>query len=316
MQERLREEARRLLADGEVEVVIGHREGTAPYRVAPAFIENAEHASQLILNELCDINLVNYLPRLKCRAAVVAKGCEARAVQVLVHEQQIKRESVVILGVPCRGIIDRRKLAAVEGLRLADLTAVSRRDGHLVLSAGQDLEVPATDLLRSECLVCRHPTPVTADTMLGDEVAASPAATDRDLQPLTEATDEERLAFFSRGFERCIRCYACVKACPLCYCTTCFAEQERPQWLPRTVGLDENRFFHLGRAIHLAGRCTDCGACDRACPMEVPLRELNAKLAAEALHLFAYESGLDPAAPPPFTTFLPDDTEEAIEGGL
>ena len=99
----------------------------------------------------------------------------------------------------------------------------------------------------------------------------------------------------------------------MCYCTTCFAIQDKPQYVPRMVGLDENRMFHLGRAMHLAGRCVGCGACDRACPVDIPLRALNTKLACETKDLFGVVAGLDMDQKPPLVEFLPGDTEEALD---
>lgn len=79
------------------------------------------------------------------------------------------------------------------------------------------------------------------------------------------------------------------------------------------VGLDENRMFHLGRAMHLAGRCVGCGACDRACPVDIPLRALNTKLACETRDLFGVVAGLSMDQKPPLVEFLPGDTEEALD---
>ena len=124
---------------------------------------------------------------------------------------------------------------------------------------------------------------------------------------------EERLKYYEGAFSRCIRCYACVRGCPMCYCTTCFAMQTKPQYLPRVVSMDENRVFHLGRALHLTGRCVDCGACDRACPVDIPLRKLNTKMAREARELFGAVAGLDTEHMPPLIEFLPGDTEEALD---
>jgi ferredoxin len=150
--------------------------------------------------------------------------------------------------------------------------------------------------------------------MIGHEIAPRDEAKFRELQDKLEAvTPDERAKYFEGHFSRCIRCFACVKACPMCYCTTCFAIQDKPQYIPRMVGLDENRMFHLGRAMHLAGRCVGCGACDRACPVDIPLRALNTKLASETKDLFGIEAGLSMDQKPPLVEFLPGDTEEVLD---
>jgi len=53
--------------------------------------------------------------------------------------------------------------------------------------------------------------------------------------------------------------------------------------------------FHLTRAIHLAGRCVDCGACTRACPAGVNLSILNRKLAKDVKVYFSLETGMIPS---------------------
>ena len=314
----IRDEAARVLTDGTVAAVIGYRAGSEPFRARPAFVRAAEDAPQLVLNPLCINDLANYLPKRKEKAAIVVKGCDGRALELLIRENQVKRADVHIIGVACTGTVDPDKLAAREDVDLRAFEGIRREGEEFVITqGGQELRVPVVELLRAQCLVCTEPTPPIFDTLLGEPqpvLAVTPA------DPTLAATDTmalaERLAFFARGFERCIRCLACVRACPACYCTTCFAEQARPQWVPRSVGLDENRMFHLGRAMHLAGRCVDCGACEAACPVDVPLRELNARLRREVAELFGEIDWKDPESLPAFLYFLQDDTEEAIDGAV
>jgi ferredoxin len=312
MQEKLRETAASLLADGTVRLVIGYRTGTDAYRVAPVFVEQAEDADQLVLNPLCKLNLTNYLPSADGKVAVVAKGCDARSLNVLIREKQVKRENLHVLGVPCTGIVDFSKLSQLAGLDLGEFQGITRTGDEFIVQAGSEVRAQASELLRPECLSCVAPTPVVADVMLGPEVR--PPEPRADASALAQLDLAVRADFFARAFERCLRCYACVAACPLCYCTVCFAQQTNPQWVPRTHGLHENGMFHLGRAMHLAGRCVDCGTCDSVCPVQIPLRELNSRMAEEARQLFGYTAGMDPDELPPFITFRPDDTEEAIDG--
>jgi Na+-translocating ferredoxin:NAD+ oxidoreductase RnfC subunit len=83
----------------------------------------------------------------------------------------------------------------------------------------------------------------------------------------------------------------------------CIAETRDPHWLSQETGVQEKWMFQLIHAMHTAGRCTECGECERACPMDIPVLMLKKKLNREVLDLFDYEAGLDESATPPLFTF-------------
>jgi ferredoxin len=166
------------------------------------------------------------------------------------------------------------------------------------------------------------PLPAHAyDAVLGD----APALTDAAL-PAAPLLDEmegwpagRRAAFWGAQFDKCLRCYACRQACPMCYCAECLSEQLNPAWQSIAIEGREHAFFHVMRAFHLAGRCTSCNACGAACPMDVPLHLLNQKVAREMQRFFGpdgakgtgYLAGLRADAPLPFTVF----TQDELAGG-
>ncbi len=120
---------------------------------------------------------------------------------------------------------------------------------------------------------------------------------------------QQRAAYWQAEFAKCQRCYACRQACPLCYCAECMSEQLAPAWQSIAIETQEQGFFHIMRAFHLAGRCTGCDACSTACPENVPLYLLNQKVAREMHRLFGgYVAGLSADAALPFTTFRKDET--------
>ena len=77
----------------------------------------------------------------------------------------------------------------------------------------------------------------------------------------------------------------------------------------------EENMFHIIRAFHVAGRCTDCGECSRVCPQNIPLHLLNRKFIKDINEFYGtYQAGEDPGAKPPLGTYTKND-REAGQGG-
>jgi ferredoxin len=102
-------------------------------------------------------------------------------------------------------------------------------------------------------------------------------------------SDEERFSRWMYEFQKCMKCYGCRNICPVCFCEDCSLEHDDligTGTLPPDVPI-----FHLVRAVHMAGRCIDCGLCEDACPVDIPLRLLYRKVNALFTELFDYETG-------------------------
>lgn len=112
-----------------------------------------------------------------------------------------------------------------------------------------------------------------------------------------EKFDQETLfAKWQYEFQKCLKCYGCRDICPVCFCKECSLEHGD---LVETGGLPpEVPLFHLIRAVHMAGRCIDCGLCEDACPVDIPLRLLYRKVNLIVKDLFGYETGLSQEQPP------------------
>lgn len=123
---------------------------------------------------------------------------------------------------------------------------------------------------------------------------------------------EQRRQFWQEQFSRCLKCYACRAACPLCYCSRCTVEYNQPQWIPVPAHDLGNLEWNIMRAMHLAGRCVNCGDCSRACPVGIPLYLLNQKLIQEVFTHFDFRSGMAAKGDNPMSTFKPNDTEDFI----
>jgi Fe-S oxidoreductase len=73
------------------------------------------------------------------------------------------------------------------------------------------------------------------------------------------------------------------------------------------------RTFHFLRAYHCAGRCTDCGACERACPVGINMRAFTKKLNKDCLELYDWEAGLSLDSRPSLDVYNPNDPDEFIK---
>jgi len=121
----------------------------------------------------------------------------------------------------------------------------------------------------------------------------------------------ERFAYWVKELEPCFKCYACRSACPLCYCTRCTVENNQPQWVSVAAHPLGNLEWHIMRAMHLAGRCTDCEACYNACPMAIPINLLTKSMLQDVTENFgSYGPSLDKDNT--LSSFKPDDKESFI----
>ncbi len=270
----LRDRARQLLGDGRVDCVIGY-EVSPRGGARPAFIYDPAEADRLVWSEACVHNLVTYLHDKKKpprrgeeppRVALVVKPCDSRAVNVLLAERQIERERVFVIGVAC------------------DLPKRLQDSGQVI---------PA------RCARCGERVPVVYDVLLGEPPEVTPVEEGfADLARVEEMEPAGRLAFWLREFDRCIRCYACRQVCPGCYCTTCMFERDDGLWVDIGIEVPQKHIFHLGRALHLAGRCVECDECERVCPMGLPLSLLNRRLAREVEALYGHRAGREAVLTP------------------
>ena len=313
LEDSMRETAKQLLSERKVDLIVGYEQGTLPLRTTPCFVDKVEDVQRLVWNASCDVNLSRYLVGRKEKVGLIAKGCDARTMVVFTFEKQIPRENVVIIGVPCLGVIDRKKVEAkLEGKEILEATVEDEQ--IRVKGEGFELILPKEDFTCDSCLTCRHRNPPIYDVFVGERV---PETSDVDefaeVSGVESKSADERWAYFEQELSKCIRCYACRNVCPLCYCKTCFVDQTIPAWFGKTTDLSDTMTYHIVRAFHVAGRCVDCGACSRACPMDINLRALVKKTQKIMKERYNYESGLGLEEVPPLGEFQMDDSQEFIQ---
>jgi ferredoxin len=263
-----------LLKAGEVSYVIGWGATRFAGKTRAHFARNSEEASALVYNEHCTQSLAKYLTDDRwpdTSIAILARGCEARAINRMICDNQIKRENLLILGIPCEG----------------------------------------TDAER--CRSCRAHDPVVYDELLWepghDETAELSRYYRADAVDALSVPDKK--AYWDDVYARCIRCYACRNACPVCICRECFVDMHRTGFQGKRHSATDNQTFGVTRAFHVGDRCIECGECERACPMGLPILAQTQKILKEIEALTGdYEQGLDAAQDNFLGTFDLDDKDD------
>lgn len=307
IQEDLKTAIKNVLPD--VDCVIGWGKGPDALRGAPLFMRSPEDADRFEAGYFSVNNPALFLPEYKgTKVAVVVKGCDSRSIGQLLAEQLIKREDVHIIGYGCEGVIDLDKVNTALGgtVEPGEVTeAVVQGDEVVITWRGQTSKLKKADVTADKCARCMYPNAVFADTFVGPERPAVVTDDDyKDLEEFEALPVEERMAFWEKEMSRCIRCYACRNACPLCVCRDhCVATSRNPEWVTQSDGVKDKLFFQVIHATHLAGRCTGCGECQRACPVGIPVLKLKRALSRKVEELFSYRAGTDAEATPPLLTF-------------
>lgn len=273
---KIQEIAARLFNEGKADVFIAWEKTGEAYQVKPFFARSAEDVKKLGFNEYSIHNLANTLLKFRDgheKIGIVVKGCDSRGVVRLLEDLQITRERLYIVGVACSGMKD-------------PLVAARNQSGF---NKNQEEEG-----LAKKCLNCIQPNPVIYDELIGTQQTPKlQGERFARVKEIEKMSFDERYKFFEDTLSTCIRCYACRQACVACNCRVCIFDEMKPQWVGREKNAADNMMYHIVRALHTAGRCIECGECERVCPMNIPLMLINQKLIKDVNDSFGpYEAGM------------------------
>ena len=316
------EKASALLADGTVNRVLAWKRGEFDYDITPAVFTTAEElARDLVWNDFCYANFSKYLIKETEKSAekvlVFLKPCDTYSFNQLLTEHRFDREKVYVIGVPCAGMIDVEKLKkSAEGI-----SSISEDGDKIVIQTLFDgaLTVDRASLLAERCLSCKSKKCVAYDELLGENGEVLDSNRFDEVAAIEAMTPDERFAFWQGELSRCIRCNACRNVCPACTCEKCVFDNPA-SGLENKAASDsfEEKMFHIIRAFHVVGRCTDCGECSRVCPQQIPLHLLNRKFIKDIDNFYGeYQAGAEVGSRAPIVNYTIEDLEpnEAVERG-
>jgi formate dehydrogenase (coenzyme F420) beta subunit len=238
----IQEIAARLFAENKIDYFVGYRQNGIDDNQVPFVIRDPKEIPQLVFNDKSIFNLVNYLKQdhtHRKRVGLVVKGCDSRALNMMLTENQVKRENIYAIGICCEGVLNEKGEKA------------------------------------QNCVECPMPDAVVYDELLGKPAGRKEYQVNADVKELAGMPLTERADYFTEIFENCIRCNACRHSCPLCYCAKCCIDQETSTLYNGSNTSSSAMHALMTWSLHLAGRCVDCRNCEKACPSHLPLHLLH-----------------------------------------
>ena len=316
--------AKELLADGTVVRVLGWRIGDLPYNPEPSYFETAEDLeANFVYNGFCGANLSKYMiegSKLEGKTLVFLKPCDTYSFNQLIKENRVVRDKAYIIGIGCKGKLDVEKIKAqgIKGiLSIRGAEYDGPADTLTVETLYGEKTVPYKDAMLERCHVCKGKDHMIYDELLGESTDTKDADRFEEVRRIEAMSPEEKFAYFQSELSKCIRCNACRNVCPACSCRKCVFDSTKFDSAQKAnIDSFEEKMFHIIRAFHVAGRCTDCGECSRVCPQGIPLHLFNRKFIKDIDEFYGeYQAGADAESKGPLTSFTFNDVEPGVTGG-
>ncbi|MCR5080446.1 MAG: 4Fe-4S dicluster domain-containing protein [Treponema sp.] len=311
MQEKLIARAKELLAEGKVQKVVGWSKGLFDEDITPAVFSSAEELDKgFVFNKYCKANLSKYL--VKITREIEVKKSTTRMNNTMAKQRDPNAQDAPI---PSEVVLVFLKPSDTYSFtQLLKENRITRGDVYAIGVPCQDA-IDGGDV----CDSCKGKKHVSCDELLGVDEAK-----EANLEPNTQRmemvakleamTDQERFDFWRGEMSRCIRCNACRNVCPACTCEKCVFDNNALYTTQKVAETNfEENLFHIIRAWHVAGRCTDCGECSRVCPQNIPLYLLNRKFIKDINEIYGeYQAGADMESKPAMLRFEENDPETTI----
>ena len=306
-----------LLDSGEVQRVLGWKKGDLSYNPEPAYFGSADELDNFIYDGFCGANLSKYMIKacnLDGKTLVLLKPCDTYSFNQLLKEHRILREKTYVIGVGCKGKLDIEKIKkmGIKGiLSISGAEIDGKCDVLKIETAYGEKTVDYKDAMLERCHVCKGKEHKVYDELFLESADTADADRFTDVDIIENLTPEEKFAYFQQELSKCIRCNACRNVCPACSCRKCvFDSNKFDSEQKANVDPFEESMFHIIRAFHVAGRCTDCGECSRVCPQGIPLHLFNRKYIKDINELYGeYQAGEDAEALSPLTDYTLADVE-------
>lgn len=314
--------AKELLANGTVDRVYGWKSGEFAYDVTPAVFKTAEDLeNDFVWGDFCGANFSKYLvaeaAKSENKVLVFLKPCDTYSFNQLLTEHRFDREKVYAVGIPCDGMLSVNKIKA----KVESIASIETDNDTVTVHTlfDGDVKFNRSEIMPDRCLNCKSKKHVAYDELIGEDGEVLDSARFDEVAKLEAMTADERYAFWQNELSRCIRCNACRDVCPACTCEKCVFDNPNSGVENKAAQNSfEEKLFHIIRAFHVAGRCTDCGECSRVCPQQIPLHLLNRKFIKDINTFYGeYQAGAEVGSRAPLVNYTKEDIEpgEAVERG-
>ena len=305
--------AQELLSNGTVNRVLGWKKGDFSYDVTPAVFNSVEEMQKdFTFGDFAGANFSKYLvkeTKKEGKVLVFLKPCDTYSFNQLLTEHRFNRDNVYAIGIPCDGMVDINKIKEIVG------------DGIISVADGDTLKVETiydgekqvvkADVLAERCVNCKSKKHVAYDELMGEDGEVIDSNRFDEVAKIEKMSADERFAFWQNELSRCIRCNACRDVCPACTCEKCVFDNPNSGVENKAPANSfEEQMFHIIRAFHVAGRCTDCGECSRVCPQNIPLHLLNRKFIKDINEFYGeYQAGAEVGSRAPLVDYTTEDLE-------